>query len=96
MFNDNFVTHLLMSVVREFLKMVSICRSYAQEYIGTLLMHSLQWPSFSCRPVFPCQQKLGVDDDTDAKMILMAPHQITERDHQGVLMSRGSTPSTAV
>ena len=30
-----------------------------------------------------------MDDDADAKMILLAPLQRTGRDHQGVLVSRG-------
>jgi len=30
-----------------------------------------------------------MDDDTDAKMILTAPHQTTSRDHQGVPVSCG-------
>ena len=30
-----------------------------------------------------------MDDDADAKMILMAPHQRTGRDHQGIPVSRG-------
>ena len=30
-----------------------------------------------------------MDNDADAKMIVMAPHQRTGRDHQGVLVSRG-------
>jgi len=31
----------------------------------------------------------SMDDDADAKMILMAPLQRTGRDHQGVLVSHG-------
>jgi len=30
-----------------------------------------------------------MDDDADAKMILTTPHQITGRNHQGILISRG-------
>jgi len=30
-----------------------------------------------------------MDDDADAKTILTAPHQRSERDHQGVPVSRG-------
>jgi len=36
-----------------------------------------------------------MDDDADAKMILMSPPSVkTERYHQGVLLSRGWTPSS--
>ena len=37
-----------------------------------------------------------MDDDADAKMILMAPLQRTGRDHQGVPVSRGWTPSNEI
>jgi len=37
-----------------------------------------------------------MDDDAYAKMILMAPHQRSGRDNQGVLVSRGWIPSSAI
>jgi len=39
-----------------------------------------------------------MDDDTDAKTILTAPapHQKTAKDHKGVLISRGWTPSSEI
>jgi len=39
---------------------------------------------------------LHSDDDADAKKILTAPRQRTERDHQGVPVSRGWTPSSEI
>ena len=36
------------------------------------------------------------DDDTDAKTILTAPHQRTGRDHQGIPILRGWTPSSEI
>jgi len=78
------------------------CPSYRQQWTCRLLIHhNLKLILTSCiniqsRHVSIFGHIACMDDDADAKMILGAPHQRTGREHQGILVSHGWTPSSAI